>query len=365
LEKKKSINLNPALVYTNKLHTSVNIAEVCSHEIGHHFGLYHDAYYLNGINKGYYGGDRNGEIDSWGPIMGAGFRNKITQWSKGEYLGATTSQDDISIIGSKTGYISDDYGNTVNDATNLNFTLIDNKYYTSLIGLISVNDIDMFKISLDRITTINILINPLRTVINNNGGHNLDINYGLYNKNSNEPYYINEKEKGPDINKILILPDGDYYIGIFGSEHYKEKYSSYGSLGYYNLTITLTDNTLTTTTTTTTKPLNILEGYNNIMLSVVSKVNCSVYDLNYDLLILKKTRKPYYIKIKKKIINKKNKKVLRTYGSRKIKQINSVKQINFKLYNLTVNDYIYIYIIGKGKWILTYYTNYLNQILTC
>jgi hypothetical protein len=362
---KKSINLNPALVYSNKLHTSTNIAEVCSHEIGHQFGLYHDAYYLNGIKTGYYGGDRTGEIDSWAPIMGAGFRNKITQWSKGEYLGATTSQDDIAIIGSKAGYKPDDYGNTVNDATNLNFTIIGNKYYTSLIGLISVNDIDMFKVSLERVSNINIIINPLRTVINNNGGHNLDINFGLYDISTEKPYYLNEKVREPNVNSLLILPDGDYYIGIFGSSHYKEKYSSYGSLGYYNLSILITDNTLTTTSIPTTQPLNVIEGSNNIILTVVSKVNCTTYNLKYDLLITKKTRKPYYVKIKKRFINKKNKSVLRTFASSRVKKVNTTKKLQFKLYNLNVGEYIYLYIIGKGKWSLTYYTDYLNQILTC
>ena len=52
--------------------------------------------------------------------MGNSYYNNVSQWSKGEYTGANNTQDDISIIGTKLGFVSDDHGNTRETATALN-----------------------------------------------------------------------------------------------------------------------------------------------------------------------------------------------------------------------------------------------------
>ncbi|WP_110206621.1 hypothetical protein [Nocardioides daejeonensis] len=65
------------------------LADVLSHEAGHTLGLLHDG---GGGDGEYYGGH-----GIWGPIMGSGDRH-LTQWSRGEYAGASQRQDDLAVI---------------------------------------------------------------------------------------------------------------------------------------------------------------------------------------------------------------------------------------------------------------------------
>lgn len=90
----------PAFVFSaNLANGSANsVAEAVSHEAGHTLGLDHDGVNVQNSNGSttrleYYGGHGD-----WAPIMGVGYSRPLTQWSKGEYAGATTAQDDIAII---------------------------------------------------------------------------------------------------------------------------------------------------------------------------------------------------------------------------------------------------------------------------
>lgn len=85
----------PCFVFTDKLSSSKNAAEVAAHELGHTFGLRHDG--LTG-GSAYYTGQKN-----WAPIMGAAFNKPVAQWSKGEYNRASNGEDDISIIARVVG----------------------------------------------------------------------------------------------------------------------------------------------------------------------------------------------------------------------------------------------------------------------
>lgn len=71
-----------------------------SHELGHAFGLSHDAKSGGG---GYYAG--HGEFS---PIMGNGSR-PVSHWSNGDYSGATNNEDDMDIIAQETGFRQDDF----------------------------------------------------------------------------------------------------------------------------------------------------------------------------------------------------------------------------------------------------------------
>lgn len=90
----------PAWVFSSNLSNGAvkSVAEAASHEAGHTLGLYHDG--VDRVNSDgsrttldYYSG--HGE---WAPIMGIGYYRPVTQWSRGEYHGATNTEDDLSVI---------------------------------------------------------------------------------------------------------------------------------------------------------------------------------------------------------------------------------------------------------------------------
>ncbi len=93
-----------------------NAAEVVAHEVGHTVGLSHDTQDPpGGPHVEYYAGHGSGET-GWAPIMGVGYYQNVSQWSKGEYINASQFQDDIAIIsGNNNGvaYRADDTGATL------------------------------------------------------------------------------------------------------------------------------------------------------------------------------------------------------------------------------------------------------------
>ncbi len=99
----------PAFVFSARLGTrSQVIAEVISHEVGHNAGLLHDGQ----GEATYYTGHT-----PWAPIMGSGYLHPVTQWSRGEYAGATQAQDDLAVIAGKAPVRADEAAATVDDAS--------------------------------------------------------------------------------------------------------------------------------------------------------------------------------------------------------------------------------------------------------
>lgn len=87
-----------------------SVGEAASHEAGHMFGLYHDGT----TSEAYYDGRA-----PWAPIMGSGYDQPVTQWSAGEYLGASNPQDDLAVIARTAPVRADDHGDTSDTATGL------------------------------------------------------------------------------------------------------------------------------------------------------------------------------------------------------------------------------------------------------
>ena len=86
--------LSGALVFTRVAGASAkNMADIASHEAGHNFGLAHDSIVGSRVADYYY--PRTGV---WGPIMGSTYAVPVTQWSRGDYAGATNAQDDLAMI---------------------------------------------------------------------------------------------------------------------------------------------------------------------------------------------------------------------------------------------------------------------------
>lgn len=197
-----------------------NGAMTVSHEAGHTFGLNHD-----GLNsQAYHPGVGTGTT-SWGPIMGAPFGKNLVQWSKGEYAGATNTEDDFAVITKAQNGVkfkADDFGNTFATASPLPRV----GRTVSTYGFISQNtDIDMFKFDAgDGISTIN--IRAFR------GNPNLDIIAKIYNSAG---VVVATSNPITDVNASFSvnLTNGTYYLSVDGTGN--TDYTEYGSVGFYTI----------------------------------------------------------------------------------------------------------------------------------
>ena len=118
-------------------------AEAASHEVGHTFGLVHDGRAATATEgrEEYYGGHGSGPT-GWAPIMGVGYYQELSQWSKGEYDRANNPEDDLAMISIYAPYNADDCGNSIASAATATGDRID--------GVIeNTSDTDFFKVTLN------------------------------------------------------------------------------------------------------------------------------------------------------------------------------------------------------------------------
>jgi PKD repeat protein len=105
----------PCFVFTSALSNwEKAIAECTSHEAGHTLGLKHSG--ASGTE--YYAGHGN-----WAPIMGNSYYKAVTHWSRGEYAGASNTDDQLAVMQTQGApLLGDDHGNTLSTATLLTGT---------------------------------------------------------------------------------------------------------------------------------------------------------------------------------------------------------------------------------------------------
>jgi hypothetical protein len=218
-------------------------AVVGAHEVGHAFNLTHDGNYnASGVQAEYYVGHGGTGPTSWGPIMGGAEVRSLTQWSKGEYNGATTSQDDLAVLAAALSYRTDDHTNNLIPAQATTLALSGNNFVPAS-GVISqsasgsgANDRDIFKFTIvpgtgNRIVTIN--VNPAAVAAN------LDIRIDLYN-GVGAPIPGAFSSPANDLNASLTwsLPAGTYMVAVDGvgiGSPATSGYSDYGSLGLFTI----------------------------------------------------------------------------------------------------------------------------------
>ncbi len=226
----------PCFVFSGSLGNSPkNIAECISHEVGHTLNLDHDG----DASQEYYPGHGSGAT-GWAPIMGVGYYQNLSQWSKGEYVGANNLEDDLAIITNATngfGYRTDDFGSSIATTSNLSFA---NATTIATTGIIEKNtDLDFFRFNLAVGGAANININPAVS------GPNLDIEAKLYNA-SGTVLLTSNPATALNASFSTTLAAGTYYISIDGvgmGNPLTTGYTDYGSLGYYAITGTVPSST--------------------------------------------------------------------------------------------------------------------------
>lgn len=203
-----------------------NAVEVISHEIGHTLGLSHDG--RSSPWEPYYAG-----TDGWAPIMGVGYYQGLSQWSKGEYPNATNTQDDIDIIATGNNDVTwreDDHASSFPDASWLEISAGGTAEDEGFIG--AADDEDAF-----RFTTSGGLVSlHVRNVSFN---ANLDVKAEIVDA-TGEVVAASDPEESTDASFFeLPLAAGDYLLRVSGTGKGSPAaggYSNYGSLGAYTVT---------------------------------------------------------------------------------------------------------------------------------
>lgn len=237
----KGNEVAPAFVFSGSLDNDPKrIWEAVSHEVGHTLGLSHDGY----DSKQYFGGFPEA---SWGPIMGSPYLVSLSQWSKGEYKGATNTTDDIAIISSHLPFVADDVGNTLATAQ----PIATPGSFSGLVG--HGGDVDVFSITVPPGSPKRLNLSLALLPAYSNGTHtfprsNLDAEVllndsagALLETWSNTYGLFQGRFKSAPINKA-----GTYYISVRGTgqgDPATTGYSAYGSSGPYTLEVDTFDDT--------------------------------------------------------------------------------------------------------------------------
>jgi hypothetical protein len=206
----------PAFVFSSSLGNVVShIAEAVSHETGHSLGLRHDGTATSGYSTGHAG---------WAPIMGIGFHADLVQWSKGEYSGASNTEDDVAMIASHIPFADDDHGDTAATATALDLG-------DSAQGVISTAaDVDAFTVD---VAAGSVTFTARGAALSSN----LDTRLRLLDATGRRVASSNPARR-LEATITRDLSAGRYVLLVegVGRGHPSTGYSDYGSLGRYTIT---------------------------------------------------------------------------------------------------------------------------------
>ena len=214
----------PAWVFTDGLGNSVKgVAEAASHEVGHQLGLRHDGK----DGSSYYGGH-----GVWGPIMGATYNRPVSQWSRGDYAGATNTQDDLAVIGSRIAPLADEAGEAVAGAAALP---------TGTASITSRTDVDTYALG---VCTGQVIASATTVDL----GPDLDVGLSLLDADgavvaSADPAAArvsSSRASGVDAALDVSVPAGAYHLRVdgVGNGTPDADYDDYGSIGSYALEVT-------------------------------------------------------------------------------------------------------------------------------
>ncbi len=211
-------------------------AEVGAHEPGHTLGLSHDGQEIpNGTNgtthNEYYTGQGSGAT-GWCPIMGAGYYQNVTTFSKGEYIYANNTQDQLNIIvtaNNNVAYRADDTGGTLASSRYLE---IYTNNTASAEGVIEhTADTDAFQFT----TTGGVMSLTASPV-----GDWADLALTATLADATDTIIASNRPQSVLSASITTnLPAGTYTFRVTGAgrnDKVTDGFSSYASLGYYSVT---------------------------------------------------------------------------------------------------------------------------------
>jgi hypothetical protein len=260
-----AFNFNKFDPKSNSYISAKDLGGVINHELGHTLGLTHDGTSANTSNLEYYPGHGN-----WAPIMGTSWGKAIRQWSKNEYrdgvprsfgngCGEPTGgwwpkpsiRDDFSIFTCNDVFFrTDDHGNNIVNASTLSTgesiarPQSTGESVLSLSGIIGPNDDkDFFELILPKNIAVSISATPIAN------SPMLDVLLKIYDSNGVPFLSINpEMSKGSDgkplgLDALMPRRDftaGTYYVSVEGTgsgSPLDTGYSSYSSVGQYNINV--------------------------------------------------------------------------------------------------------------------------------
>ena len=213
------------------------IADATVHEVGHTLDLEHDG--RISPPEEYYEGHGSGPT-GWAPHMGVSYYRNLVQWSKGEYLSANNTEDDLAIISTHNGfgYRPDDFASSQGTAADIGGAAAGSVFNVRQNGVIEQRtDSDWFKITAAAgALNLNAVGGPRNTM--------LDIKLDLYDANgsllvSNNP----TADVVASISYTVPTGGGTYYVKIDGTgvgDPLATGYTDYSSLGQYRITGTYT-----------------------------------------------------------------------------------------------------------------------------
>lgn len=191
-----------------------------SHEIGHALGLQHDGLGTRTYHPGAGSGDTG-----WGPILGAPFGKRVTQWSNGDYADSTSTQDDLNIIANTRngfGFRGDDHGDDLTSSTGL--TVVDDVQLSGWGVVGGTNDQDWFSFQAGE-GTVDLSIDAFGQ------DPNLDILATVYDAAGNVVASSNPIDS-TNASLTIDVPAGNYFLSVDGVGR-DGRYSDYGSLGFF------------------------------------------------------------------------------------------------------------------------------------
>jgi hypothetical protein len=222
----------PAFALPKSTYTAAEVSEIVSHEIGHTLGLSHD-----GLGGSAYYQDSTG-TKIWSPIMGAGY-TPLTQFSNGDYAGATQTEDDFAVIGQHgLTLLSDDYAGTRASAYSLD------EGDVTVDGLVTTRtDVDVFSVTRSCSGTLSASVTPATL------GPDLDTGLRLLDAGGAQlAASAPPSARGGTWSPVLTgmsaavspsVPAGTYYLEVDGTGNDDPilGYSDYGSVGRYSLSV--------------------------------------------------------------------------------------------------------------------------------